>query len=188
MGVWDTIKSKVGLGEPEPPPPPPPPPPPLPIAIVQNATHAIGGALEGKVPALTWQQRAIGFGITFGVGILLSFLVSRPRAAGRRAVWRLRPAHLPASGPADGAGGGFSPGDGRRRSTQLAWVRFAAGAAPGAEPASWAPHPLRVYRPCAHATRSPSSPPLLPWPIALSNHRTQNQKPPKTPALSAPSR
>jgi hypothetical protein len=65
MGVWDNLKSKMGMG-------PPPPPPTLPQQLIQNATAAI----EQHTPELTWKQRAIGFGICLGVGLLFSFLVS----------------------------------------------------------------------------------------------------------------
>ncbi|KIY99569.1 Vesicle transport protein SFT2B [Monoraphidium neglectum] len=63
MGVWDNLKSKMGMG-------PPPPPPTLPQQLIQNATAAI----EQHTPELTWKQRAIGFGICLGVGLLFSFL------------------------------------------------------------------------------------------------------------------
>lgn len=72
MGMWDNIKSKMGMGA-------PPPPPTLPQHLIQSATAAI----EGATPSLTWKQRAIGFGICLGIGLLFSFLVGWPGSAAR---------------------------------------------------------------------------------------------------------
>jgi hypothetical protein len=74
-GFLEGIKTRMGLNE------PPPPPASLPSQLLQSATRA----LDEHTPHLTWQQRAIGFGICLGVGLLLSFLVGGGGLPGRRA-------------------------------------------------------------------------------------------------------
>ena len=59
-GVWSNLKAKVGLGA-------PPPPATLP--------ERLAAGLEGAMPSLTWQQRAIGFSVCIAAGLLMSFLV-----------------------------------------------------------------------------------------------------------------
>lgn len=62
--MWDNIKSKMGMGQPA-------QPQTLPQQLIQSATQA----LDDATPTLSWKQRAIGFGICFGIGLLFSFLV-----------------------------------------------------------------------------------------------------------------
>jgi len=62
--MLSSLKSKLGLGEPA-------PPQSLPQTLVQSAQQA----LDEHTPTLSWKQRAIGFGICMGVGLLLSFMV-----------------------------------------------------------------------------------------------------------------
>jgi hypothetical protein len=54
--------------------------PPEPETLPQQLLRTVDEATT-----LTWRQRAIGFGITFGVGVLLSFLVraAAPAIGGR---------------------------------------------------------------------------------------------------------
>jgi hypothetical protein len=93
-GFLDNIKTRIGLAEPA-----PPPPSSLPASLLASATRA----LDQHTPKLTWQQRAIGFGICLGVGLLLSFLV-------RAAAGALRGG----DGLGQVAAGGAAGGSGRR--------------------------------------------------------------------------
>ncbi|KAI8475287.1 MAG: Got1/Sft2-like family-domain-containing protein [Monoraphidium minutum] len=63
MSAWQSFKSKIGMGE-------APPPATLPQQMMASAAAAI----EEATPTLTWKQRAIGFGICLGIGLLFSFL------------------------------------------------------------------------------------------------------------------
>jgi len=67
------VRAAVGLA--------PPPEPELPQTLPQQLLQQIDEATT-----LTWRQRAIGFGCSFGGGLLLAFMVSSPfcgRGGGR---------------------------------------------------------------------------------------------------------
>jgi hypothetical protein len=61
--MFANLKTKLGFA--------PPPQPTLPQQLVSSALES----LDASTPTLSWKQRAIGFGICFGVGLLLSILV-----------------------------------------------------------------------------------------------------------------
>ncbi|GBG00592.1 hypothetical protein Rsub_13323 [Raphidocelis subcapitata] len=62
--MFSKLGAKLGLAS------APAEPPGLPQQLVASAT----AALEDATPTLSWRQRAIGFGVCFGVGMLFSFL------------------------------------------------------------------------------------------------------------------
>lgn len=64
-GIMGSLKSKMGLA------PEPAPPAPAPLRMMQSAA----AKLEEAAPRLSWQQRAIGFGVCLAAGLLMSFLV-----------------------------------------------------------------------------------------------------------------
>ncbi|KAF8073233.1 ACX4 [Scenedesmus sp. PABB004] len=76
-GFMDRVKALVGAG-------PPPEPETLPQQLLRTVDEAT---------TLTWKQRAIGFGITFGLGLLFSFLVRSSGTARRSSLmflWTLQ--------------------------------------------------------------------------------------------------
>lgn len=94
-----SVKAKLGMAA-----APPAPPPLLPQQLLQSAA----AALDEHTPTLSWKQRAIGFGICFGLGLLMSFLVCAGRAltaghrvAGGCARHRARARRAAAAGCAD---------------------------------------------------------------------------------------
>lgn len=60
--AWAKVRAAVGIA--------PPPEPELPRTLPQQLLQQIDEATT-----LTWQQRAIGFGCSFGGGLLLAFMV-----------------------------------------------------------------------------------------------------------------
>ena len=69
--MLESLKSKLGGGGGASPSGAAPKSSLLPTQLVQSALQTI----DDGTPSLSWKQRAIGFGICMGVGLLLSFMV-----------------------------------------------------------------------------------------------------------------